>query len=157
MKGKKLMSQYLYAIIPYKGNDILPEEGIFSPCLPQLENLDSKFANPEYLTLYKDFLMINTCYRMSSFTEQNNGYSPIRAGVYKIAKALGATEVWYAEELAIEEMELPNFSLDKWIKEIIHKSYTVELSVDVLKGSKIWSYYHDDFSDIVIDSPNSKQ
>ena len=61
--------------------------------------------------------------------------------------------MWYAEELATDAMYEEKFSFDKWKKELStsKRKYTQELTIDVLKSDRISSYYHDDFSDIVLD------
>lgn len=60
----------------------------------------------------------------------------MRTEIYRIAKALGANEVWYAEELATDEMFTPDFRFKKWIEsfENENKKYIAELSTDVLKA-----------------------
>ena len=150
------MSAYLYAIIPYKSKeDVVFDETdscIFFPVIPELKDIESEFANQESLILHKGFLVINTCYRQSAFTENQNGYNWMREEIYKIAKALNACEVWYVEELVYDEMDSSGFSFDQWRESLKTEkaSYVVELSVDVLKGSTVYSYYHDDFSDIIL-------
>lgn len=150
------MSAYAYAVIPYKNETLFkPEEGEVScyPQLPEVKNIKSEFTKPDSLELFKDFILINTCYRLSSFIRCEDGFCWLRAEIYKIAKALGANEVWYAEELATDAMYEEKFSFDKWKKELStsKRKYTQELTIDVLKSDRISSYYHDDFSDIVLD------
>ena len=155
------MSQYIYAVIPYKnGDNFKPEEGdnfVWFPKIKELESINSEFTDPEGLELFADFVLVNTCHRVSAFANEKNGYSYLRAEIYKIAKALGANEVWYAEELATQEMDTPDFRFNKWIDsfENENKKYIVELTTEILKGNYIYSYYHDDFSDIILDNPNS--
>lgn len=151
------MSAYIYAIIPYKiGDSFCPDEGfscIYGAEIPALKGIVSEFADPRLFYLYEDFLLINTCYRQSAFTERLDGYSWLRAEISRIAKALGASEVWYVEELVTEELEAQDFSLsyEEWVKEKREEcSYCMtELTVDVLKGDIAYGFYHDDFSDLI--------
>ena len=151
------MSDYLYAVIPYnKGITMYSpdelEEGVLYPNIPELKGIDTEFAEKERLMLFADFLMINTCCRQSEFAGRENGYSWLRAEIYRIAKALGADEVWYVAELATDEMYEKGFSFNEWICSFRDGTrYASELTVDVLKDKYICSYYHDDFSDIILE------
>ena len=152
------MSDYLYAIIPYKsGESFTPQKGdnfIYYPEIPELKGIDSEFTEPDGLRLFADFLMINTCYRQSAFTENEDGYSWLRTEIYKIAQALGAKEVWYVAELATDEMYSEDFSFNDWLDSFkTRENYVAELTVDTLKGKYICTYYHDDFSDIIKEKP----
>lgn len=153
------MAQYIYAIIPYDiGIKITPEDkeqGIYAPYLPELKNIDSEFADESLYCLFENFIEINTCYRQSAFTNNKDGYNWIRAEICQIAKALGANELWYVAEICTDAMHSKDFSFDEW-KESLHnekKQYLIELSTEVLKGNSIYSYYHDDFSDVIIEKP----
>ena len=153
-----IMSAYIYAIIPYKSYFIFDTKEPY-PCVwgfvpPELKGIDSEFTEADGLELFADFLMINTCQRLSAFTNNKDGYNRMRADICKIATALGAKEVWYAEELATDEMDGWDFSFDEWVNGLKNenKKYVAELTVDVLKGNKIYSYYHDDFSDIIMEN-----
>ena len=153
------MSDYLYAVIPYKGSSLYSpdelEEGLWDPIIPELKGIDSKYAEDDYLILFADFLLINTCGRQSWFADNEDGYSQLRAEIYKIAMALGASEVWYAAELATDEMFVKGFSFDDWIRSFKDGTqYASELTVDVLKDKYICTYYPDDFSDIVLENPH---
>lgn len=151
------MSQYIYAIIPYESGVSFSKDDPFPcvwyPVLPELKDIHSEFTDD--MCLFKDFLMINTCYRQSAFTDNRDGYCWIRADICKIAKALGASEVWYVEELITDEMEDWDFSFDEWRNSLENeKSHlVVELSTDVLKGKAIYSYYHDNFKDVILERP----
>ena len=151
------MSAYIYAIIPYHGAAKFNPEGsdtcIHCPIIPELDCVDSELADQELLILYKDFLEINTCYRRSAFANNKGNHNWLRAEVYKIAKAIGAKEVWYAEELATDEMDMPDFNFEAWKNSLKNekKQYIAELTVEVLKGQYTYSYYHDDFEDIVLE------
>ena len=150
------MSRYIYAIIPYKSDISVSREEpcICYPVLPELKGVESKYAEDNgYLDLYPDFLMVNTCYRKSAFIDNRDGYCCLRSEICQIAKALGAKEVWYADELAIQEMEDWGFSFDDWGIRIKNEQLVVELTVDILKGKEMYSYYHDDFSDIIMERP----
>ncbi len=153
------MSDYLYAVIPYnKGTTLYSpdelEEGRSAPIIPELKGIDSEYAEKDSLTLFADFLLINTCGRQSWFADNEDGYSQLRAEIYKIAKALGAHEVWYVAELATDEMYVKGFSFDDWIRSFKDGTqYASELTVDVLKDKYIFTYYHDDFSDIIMERP----
>lgn len=155
------MSDYLYAVIPYKMGPTLYspdelEEGLSEPIIPELKGIYSEYAEEDGLKLFADFLLINTNGRQSWFTNVEDGYSQLRAEIYQIAKALGASEVWYAAELAIEKdrMEESGFSFDDWTRSFKDGTrYASELTVDVLKDKFICSYYHDDFSDILLERP----
>lgn len=155
------MSDYLYAVIPYnKGTTLYsPDElegGRSEPIIPELKGIYSEYVEGDGLKLFADFLLINTCGRQSWFTNNEDGYSQLRAEIYQIAKALCASEVWYATELAIEkdEIEESGFSFEEWIHSFKDGTrYSSELTTDVLKDKYICSYYHDDFSDILLERP----
>ena len=148
------MSDYLYAIIPYQGHLKYSQEeledGVDCYNLPELKGLDTEYD--ENMTLFKGYIQVNTCYRLSSFTELEDGYSSIRADIFKIAKALGACEVWYIAELCTDEMYAENFSFETWVNSLKNerKDLVVEMTVDVLKGKHVYSYYHDDFGDVIL-------
>lgn len=152
------MSEYIYAVIPYKSgieikSDYIP--CVWNPQIPKLDNIDSEFVDPNVLQLFEDFLVINTCYKKWVFTNCKNGYSRIRAELYKIAQALNANDIWYVDDYGIEKMEIPDFSFDEWIKDLKQNKgeYTADLTREILKGDTQYSYYHDDFSDILLESP----
>lgn len=151
------MSDYLYAIIPYnKGINLYTldeiEEGVWNPHIPELKGVDSEFTESDGLTLFKDYLRINTCRRQSDFVDNKDGYSWLRVEIYQIAQALGAHEVWYVAELATDEMDSEGFSFENWLLDFKNgERYASELSVDVLKDKYICTYYHDDFSDIILE------
>ena len=128
------MSDYLYAVIPYNSGmyfDPNEEEPcIWEPNLQELKGIESEFVEIDGLTLFEDFLMINT------------------------SRALGAHEVWYVAELATDEMHIKGFSFDDWVQSFKNgERYACELNVDVLKNKYICTYYHDDFSDIIMEKP----
>jgi hypothetical protein len=153
------MSDYLYAVIPYgKSLELYTsdelEERVWDAQIPELKGVDSKFAEPDWLTLFKEYLRINTCRRQSAFAGNEDGYSWLRVEIYKIAVALGANEVWYVAELATDEMDRTDFSFEEWLHSLKNgEHYVSELSVDVLKDKYICTYYHDDFSDIILERP----
>lgn len=157
------MSAYLFAIIPYKSGMYIsskePIPCLWHPILPELKGIDSEFAERDILCLHRDFLEINTCYRQSAFIDNRDGFCWIRAEVCLIAKALGASEVWYVDEIVTEEFDDWNFSFDDWVESLKNekKTYVCELTVDVLKGKEMYRYYHDDFSDIIMEKPPRKK
>lgn len=156
----KVMSAYLYAIILYKlGASFCPDEGesymssrMSNVEIPELKGVVSEFL--DYYDLFEDFLLINTCYRQSCLTNREDGYSWFRAEIYKIAKALGANEAWYIEELCTDEILAEDFSLSfeewAWKRRTECQYCMTEMTVDVLKGDIVYSFYHDDFSDLII-------
>ena len=152
------MSDYLYAIIPYQGSKKYRpeelEEGIDCSNLPELKGVDTEYT--EVMTLYQGYIQVNTCYRLSSFTELEDGYSSIRADIYKIAKAVGAREVWYIAELCTDEMYAENFCFETWANSLKNerKKLVAEMTVDILKDKHIYSYYHDNFADIILERPS---
>ena len=147
----------LFAIIPYKSGRTFDKNDpiIWFPVIQEFKGIDSEFADQEGLSLSPDFLTINTCRKGSAFTHNTDGYSWIRAEIYKLAKALGANEVWYVDETAAEEMDSPDFSFEAWKQKLAteKKKYVVVLTTSVLKGKYSYSYYHDDFSDIILERP----
>ena len=152
------MSQYLYAVIPYNSYyDFKPDKygeiGICFPHIPEFKGLDSELADPEGLTLYKGFLLVNTCLRMSSLISERNGFCWIRSEVYKLAHALSAKEVWYVQELCTDYMTDADFDFETWKLSLLeeNKPYTVEVSLKTLKENVYGSYNHDTFSDIVFE------
>ena len=156
------MSAYIYAIIPYKSYFIFDTNEPY-PCAwgfvpPELNGIDSVFVDEDSFQVFSDFLIINTCFRQSAFTNNKDGYSMMRADICRIAKALGAKEVWYAEELATDEMDGWDFSFEKWVNSLKNekKKYVGELTVELLKGNKVYSYYHDDFLDIIMEKQKNK-
>ena len=68
---------------------------------------------------------------------------------------MGANEVWYVEESITDYMADVVFSFAQWIETLRNeKSHLVaELNLDVLAGNSVYSYYHDDFSDIIMEKP----
>ena len=153
------MSDYLYAVIPYdKGVTLYSpdelEEGRSHPVIPELKGIDSEYVKKDGLKLFADFLMINTCGRQSWLTNNEDGFSQLRVEIYKIAMALGAREVWYVAEMATDEMYDKDFSFDIWIHRFKEGTrYASELTLDVLKDRFICTYYHDVFSDIILERP----
>ncbi len=152
------MSDYLYAVIPYKGTTLYNsdklEEGVCDPIIPELKGICSEYAEEDGLKLFADFLLINTCGRQSWFTNNEDGYSHLRAEICRIAKALGSHEVWYVAELATDEMMVKGFSFDDWIRSFKDGTrYASELTTDSLKDKYICTCYHDDFSDILLERP----
>lgn len=153
------MSAYIYAIIPYKSGIHFSkedkEQGWWNPFIPELKNVSNEFTEEESLILFENFLMVNTSYRQSAFTGCKDGYNWIRAGIYEIARAVRADEVWYVEESIIDYMADADFSFEQWIETLRNekKQLVAELNLDVLAGNSVYSYYYDDFSDIIMERP----
>lgn len=148
------MSQYLYAIIPYKsGMDFTYNEEPFywNPRVPEFDSIESELTDMESNQIYGDYLILNTCHRMSSLTCDTRGFCWIRSEIYKLAQAVGAKEVWYVEELCIDEIEEEGPSLDNFKQKLANElSYcTREVNLEMLRSDAYASYCHDDFSDIV--------
>ena len=153
------MSQYIYAIIPYKSGISVRKTELYpcvlNPVLSELNGIHSEFADSDGLYLFKDFLMINTCQRQTAFVDNRDGFSYMRSEICKIAKALKASEVWYVAEMLIDEMEEWGFSFDEWCSSLKgeKKDSVAELTIDILKGKDIYSCYHDNFSDVIFEKP----
>ena len=73
------MSAYIYAIIPYKSgltfdtNEPYPFAYGFVPS--ELRGMDSEFIDEMAFEVFSDFIIINTCYRQSAFTNSKDGYN----------------------------------------------------------------------------------
>lgn len=149
------MSAYVYAIIPYKSGLSFtkdePCQYCWNPKLSELYEIDSEYSESDGLYLYSDFLLVNTCCRQSVFTDNKDDYYRFRAEIYQMAKALGAHEAWYVEELITDEIDKPDFSFDNWVNNLKteKKHLVAELTDDLIKSKEVFSYYHDDFSDLV--------
>lgn len=156
------MSAYLYALIPYKsGIDFTYSDEPFywHPLIREFENVDSELTDREGLQQYGDYIVVNTCARMSSLKCDTRGFCWIRSEVYKLAKAVGAEEVWYIEELSFEHIEDMNITLEEF-KEMLRGPYsycTKEVNLDMLKDNSYASFCHDDFSDIVVNREERKR
>jgi len=149
------MGNYLYAVIPCKAEvHVHPEDaevGIvceYGPDLPELRDCDSEFTGQDCLYLYPGFLLINTCLRMY-ILEAECEPNHFRFEVFKVVKALGASEAWYISEYCLDELDSdPDISYEKLLKKIReeNKPYTMEYA----KGlTEVSSYVHDSFSDFL--------
>ena len=149
------MSDYLYAVIPYESGlhfKAKDEDKFVIGYKPkELKGMKIDFDRDCFWT-FSDFILINTCWRMSSLDCDENGFCFARNAIYKIAKALNAYEVWYVEELTTDEMTLSDFSFDDWKRSLKEENAycTREVNLEMLKKGNWASYCHDDFSDIVI-------
>jgi len=145
------MSNYLYALIPCDAEvrPDSPEECYqTSPSIPQLNGVESELAEKDRLYLFPGFLLVNTCYSMYMILPDENGPSPSRLEVFKIAQALGAPEVWYVQETAADEMfGYDTYSFDRFKNQIDgeDKDYVIEYSPELVE---IAGYIHDDFKDL---------
>ena len=148
------MSSYLYAVIPYKSGLLFQDEDedkfVRGSMPKEPENIDTEFDEGCF-ELFEDFILINTCCRMSSLNCNENGWCEIRCEIYAIAKALHAKEAWYVEELSTDKMLLPDFSFEEWKKSLKNElAYcTTEVTVEMLRSQRWASHCHDDFNDIV--------
>lgn len=89
------MSAYLMVIIPYNTGVAYSEDDYFILCsaaglIPELEQIESEFIEDDLISLAKDFIIINTCYRMSALMDNENGYSRIRVHMPH-CKSIGST------------------------------------------------------------------
>lgn len=143
------MSQYLYALIPYKGKSALaPEDGCAfecNPIIPELRNIDSELADCGYIDRYEDFILINTCYRMSYLTHfDEDDTSFCREEIRKITLALDASEVWYVEEILIQMFDnIPGYTLKMFKKEYARS--IIEYDFEKLKQGYVGSIIHDSY------------
>ena len=149
------MFDYLYAVIPYNSGLRFKEdaEDKFVERIPiELKGYDIEFEKGLF-RMFSDFILINTCWRMSSLTCDENGRCDARSAIYIVARLLNAKEAWYVEELATDEMMTSEFNFDDWKRSLKEeKAYcTKEVTLDILRSGHWASYCHDDFSDIVID------
>lgn len=145
------MSNYLYVLIPCDAEvrPDSPEECYqTSPSIPQLNGVESELAERDGLYLFPGFLLINTCYSMYMILPGENGPSPSRQEVYKIAQAMDAPEVWYVQETAADKMfGFDKYSFDRFKTQIDgeDKDYLTEYSPEL---TEIAGYIHDDFRDL---------
>ena len=149
------MSDYLYAVIPYNSGLQFKEdaEDKFLRRMPkELKGYDIEFEE-DLFDIFSDFILINTCWRMSSLTCDKNGRCDARSAIYIVARLLNAKEVWYVGEMCTDEMLESDFNFDDWKRSLKEKyAYcTKEVTLDMLRSGHWASYCHDDFSDIVID------
>ena len=148
------MSSYLYAVIPYKSGlhfqDEDEEKFLWSYVPKELKGIKMDFDEDCFI-VFSDFILINTCSRMSSLNCNENGWCQIRYEIYAIAKALHAKEAWYVEELSTDKMMLPDFNFEEWKKSLKKElAYcTTEVTIEMLRNQRWASYCHDDYSDIV--------
>ena len=149
------MSDYLYAIIPYNSGLRFKDdaEDKFVERMPkELKGYEIEFEK-DLFQIFSDFIIINTCWRMSSLTCDENGRCDARSAIYIVARLLNAKEVWYVEEMTTDKMFLPDFKFDDWKRSLKEENAycTKEVTLDMLRSGHWASYCHDDFSDIVID------
>lgn len=149
------MSAYLYAVIPYDGepHPYSKEENFeYGAFIPELYGMESDLC--EDVSLFHGFFLINTCFRMPSIMTDKNGFCSLRKDIYEIAKAVGAKEVWYIEELATDSMDSKGYSLNTFLTDLkeLYSDYFLEYDIETMreKGGTYASYMHDDFHDIVL-------
>ena len=147
---------YLYVVVPYKSElQFKEDDNLFVCGLPkELEGITLDI-DEDLFDVYSDFVLINTCWGMSSLNCDDNGWCHIRSETYKIAKALNATEAWYVEELSTDKMTEPGFDFEDWKRSLREELayYTCEVNIEMLKNQEWASHCHDDFADIVIEKP----
>lgn len=150
------MSDYLYAVIPYKSGLHFQDEDedkfVCGYIPKELSDISIDF-DEDCFEVFSDYILINTCCRMSSLNCNENGWCQIRCEIYNIAKALNAIEVWYVAELTTDAMLLPDFNFDDWKRSLKEESAycTTEVTIEMLQNQKWASYCHDNFKDIVIE------
>lgn len=150
------MSDYLYAVIPYKSGLHFQDEDedkfVYGYMPKELNNISIDF-DEECFKVFSDFILINTCCRMSSLNCNENGWCQIRYEIYKIAKALNAIEVWYVVELSTDAMLLPDFNFEDWKRSLKEElAYcTTDVTIEMLRNQEWASFCHDNFKDIVIE------
>ena len=150
------MSSYLYAVIPYKSGLHFQDEDerkfLWFHVPNELKGTNMDF-DKECFIAFSDFILINTCWRMSFLNCNENGWCRVRCEIHAIAKALHAREAWYVEELCTDEMMLPDFNVEEWKRSLKDElAYcTTEVTIEILRNQRWASYCHDDFSDIVIE------
>ena len=148
------MSSYLYAVIPYKSGLHFQDEDEdkfeWGYVPKELENISIDF-DEECFIVFSDFILVNTCWRMSSLNCNENGWCHARCEIYEIAKALHAKEAWYVEELCTDAMMISDFNFEDWKRSLKDElSYcTTEVTIEMLRNHEWTSYCHDDFNDIV--------
>lgn len=141
----------MYALIPYKGKSALKaEEGCafeYNPNIPELKDIDSELADCSYIGRYEDFILINTCYRMSYLTNfDEDGACFCREEIRKIALALDASEVWYVEEILIQMFDdIPGYALEMFKKE--YANSISEYSLEKLEQGHWGSIIHDAYTE----------
>ena len=149
------MSSYLYAVIPYESGLQFREEDEdrFVCGMPKELNDISVDIDKECYYMFADFILINTCWRMSYLTCDENGWCKVRSEIYKVAKALKATEAWYVEELSTDIMMEPGFDFEYWKRSLKEElAYcTCEVNIEMLRNQTWASHCHDNFSDIVVE------
>lgn len=150
------MASTLFIVIPYESDISFSSKDVvccvFNPYLPELKKVVSIYKDS--LILHRGFVLVMTNVK-GGFTCQKNGFCGDRLEAYKLAKALGADEVWYVIEEVVDEMDIYEFDFDRWRKSLSEemKDRVVEINVDAIKEKKCAAYYHDNFSDIVTERP----
>jgi len=153
------MATYLYALIPYDRpvEPDSPEECFESfPSIPQLRDMESELVDPRILYLFPGFLLINTCYSMCMILPHEGSSNSSRKEIFKIVRALGASEAWYVEELCTDPMFEDNeYSLEKFKNQMKGeiKDYSTEYTKSLVETA---SYIHDDFNDLMTPDTDSR-
>lgn len=156
------MSAYLYAVIPYdcgiRFHDNDENKFVYGYMPRELNNLSIEFDEDMFIA-FSDFVLINTCWSMSFLNCEENGFCFVRNEIYKIAKALNASEVWYVEETSTDKMMEPDFNFEDWKRSLKEElAYcTKDVNLEMLRNNQWASYCHDDFSDIVLEPPTNEE
>lgn len=139
------MAHWLYVVIPYSSG-VSFEYKEYICCevsLPEFESISSELK--DNVMMYQDFLLVNTCCKMSAIMFRPNGHYTLRNEIYEMAKAVEAEEVWHVEELVTEEFDSDHFDFEKW------KAYARVHEVDYslyLDEDDLVSIIHDSFDDL---------
>lgn len=154
------MSQHIYAVLPYdSGIGFDPDKEsncVWDYHVYELKGIEAELSYSDLtdgVALYKDFIVFNTCLRVSVFCRNSKtGYNSLRKDFYLIAQRLGLKEVWYVPEYYTDYMDEIGFTYNTLLEDMKgkYKDYIAELNIELLKGKDYYEFYHDDFSDIVL-------
>lgn len=112
------MSQHIYAVLPYdSGIGFDPDKEtncVWDYHVYELKGIEAELSYSgltDAVALYKDFIVFNTCLRVSEFCQNSKtGYSSLRKDFYLIAQRLGLKEVWYVPEYYTDYMDEIGFT-----------------------------------------------
>lgn len=154
------MSQHIYAVLPYdSGIGFDPDKEsncVWDYHVYELKGIEVELSYSDLtdgVALYKDFIVFNTCLRVSVFCRNSKtGYNSLRKDFYLIAQRLGLKEVWYVPEYYTDYMDEIGFTYNTLLEDMKgkYKDYIAELNIELLKGKDYYEFYHDDFSDVVL-------
>lgn len=154
------MSQCIYAVLPYDSGSTFDAEDetrpVYDFSVRELKGIEAELSDSaliDNIILFQDFIVINTCLRVSAFCRNSkNGFNALRKDVYLVAKKLGLHEVWYVPEYYTDCMDEVGYTYSSFLKDMRgkYKDSCAELNVETLKGKDFYEFYHDDFNDIVL-------